>query len=103
MVTFIQNLIDAMPEIPAGSTLSRTIFEDEQVKAVLFSFAEGQELSEHTASKPAILHFVTGEAQLTLGGESRTAQAGTWVHMQPHLAHSIKAKTLLVMLLLLMK
>ena len=70
---------------------------------VLFGFAPGQSLSEHTASKPAILYFVEGEAALTLGDEEQTAGAGSFVHMAANLPHSVLAKTRVVMLLLLLK
>jgi quercetin dioxygenase-like cupin family protein len=90
-------------EPPADGTLSRTLFQDEQLKAVLFGFAAGQELSEHTASTPAIMHFVRGEAEVTLGAEKTLARAGTWIHMTAQLPHSICARTPVVMLLLLLK
>jgi quercetin dioxygenase-like cupin family protein len=89
--------------IPDDGTISRTIYQDAQVKAVLFGFAAGQELSEHTAAMAAVLHFVQGEARVTLGAEVVAAQANTWVHMPPRLPHSIVAKTPVVMLLLLLK
>lgn len=73
------------------------------MKAVIFGFGQGEELSEHTASMPAILHFIQGEATLTLGDESVEAQPGTWIHMQANLKHSVKTKTPVVMLLLLVK
>jgi len=38
-----------------------------------------------------------------LGEDEFAAQAGTWVHMEPRLPHSIEAKTPLVMLLLMLK
>ena len=47
--------------------LSRTLYNDERVKAVVFGFGAGQELSEHTASMPAVVQFLKGEAVLTLG------------------------------------
>ena len=90
-------------DIPADSIISRTIYQDEQIKAILFGFAAGQELSEHTASMPAILHIVQGEASLTLGNDAMDGAAGTWVHMPAHLPHSITATTPVVMLLLLLK
>ena len=95
----IPNLNELLPEIPADSILSRTFFQDERVRIILFAFAAGQELSEHTSSKPAILHFLQGEASLTLGEDQLEATAGTWVHMPPQLSHSIHAKTPVVMLL----
>ena len=88
---------------PEKGILSRTIFNDEKVKAVIFGFAQGEELSEHTASMPAILHFIQGEATVGLGDDKHEAKAVTWVHMPTGQRHSIQAKTPVVMLLLLLK
>ena len=99
--TFHSNLSDLISEIPLDSILSRTFFEDENMKVIQFGFAQGQELSEHTASRPAVLHFLSGEADVTLGEDPVSAQAGTWIHMPPNLPHSILAKTPVVMLLML--
>jgi len=90
-------------EPPAKGILSRSLYNGEKVKAVIFGFAPGEELSEHTASMPAILHFLTGELRLTLGDDTLEATPGTWVHMPAGLRHSIQAKTPVVMLLLLFK
>lgn len=99
---FTENLEDLLNEIPPDSIISRTFYEADQLKAILFGFAPGQELSEHTAAKPAILHFLKGEADLTLGDVAKTVQAGSWTYMQPHLAHSIIAKSKVIMLLYLL-
>ena len=52
---------------------------------------------------PAILHFLQGEAKLTLGDDTLEAKPGTWVHMLTGQRHSIQAKTPVVMLLPLLK
>lgn len=101
--TYIPDLSLKCGEIPPGSILSRTLYDDDHVKATLFGFAAGQELSEHTASMPAILHFVEGSARLTLAGDAVKAGPGTWVHMPAWLKHSVYAETDVVMLLLLLK
>ena len=101
--THIPEVTSLLPEITADSIVSRTFLSDDRLKAILFGFAPGQELSEHTASKPAVLHFLSGEARLTLGEETFDAGGGTWVHMQPHLTHSIYAITPVVMLLLMLE
>jgi quercetin dioxygenase-like cupin family protein len=90
-------------EPPTDGTLSRTLYVDDRLKVVLFGFAAGQELSEHTAATPAIMHFLRGDAEVTLGGTSVSAQSGSWIHMPPQLQHSIRAKSPTVMLLLLLK
>ena len=69
----------------------------------MFGVGQGQELSEHTASKPAMLYFVKGDAMVGLGDGVQDAQAGTWVHMPAGLKHSIKARMPLVMLLVLLR
>ena len=56
---FIGDLTTLAPEIPKDSIVSRTFHEDERLKVILFGFAEGQELSEHTASQPAMLQFIS--------------------------------------------
>jgi quercetin dioxygenase-like cupin family protein len=90
-------------DIPVDGILSRTLYSDERVKIVVFGFGAGQELSEHTASMPAVLHIIQGEAHLTLGDDSMEAQAGTWIHMAPELPHSVHAITPVVMLLTMMR
>lgn len=90
-------------ETPADGTLSRTLYQDERSKIVLFSFSAGQELSEHTASTPAIMHFLSGESDVTLGPDHVTAAAGTWIHMTAQLPHSIRTRTPVTMLLTLLK
>lgn len=100
---FIPNLSEQIPEIPPDSIISRTIYQDDQVKVIVFGFATGQELSEHTASKPAILHIVSGNARLTLGGDSMAASPGTWAHMPAQMPHSVVAETPVIMLLYLLQ
>ncbi|GMV96866.1 MAG: cupin domain-containing protein [Phycisphaerae bacterium] len=100
--TFIPDLT-ADQQIPAKGVLSQTLYQGDDAKVVLFGFAAGEELSEHTASMPAMLHFLRGEARLTLGGDAIEARAGAWVHMPAHLKHSITARTPAAMLLILNK
>lgn len=105
MSTSYTHILDLAKEAepPADGILSRTVYQDDRIKAVVFGFGQGQELSEHTATKPAMLFFVKGEAAVGLGDEMQEAQAGTWVHMPAGLSHSIKAETPVVMLLVLLK
>jgi quercetin dioxygenase-like cupin family protein len=101
--SFISDLDAQLEAIPDESIVSRTIHDDERLKAVLFGFSAGQELSEHTASQPALLYFLRGQARLTLGAETLEVTAGAWAHMTAKLSHSIRAHTNVVMLLILLK
>jgi quercetin dioxygenase-like cupin family protein len=84
---------------PADSIVSTTLARTPHIKPVLFHFAPGQELSQHTSTHPAVLHFLSGEATVTLGEDSHPATAGTWIYMAPNLPHSITAQTAVLMLL----
>ena len=88
MTTAYTHILDLAKEAepPADGILSRTLFQDDLIKAVVFGFGQGQELSEHTASKPAMLYFVKGEATVGLGDDVQEAQAdaGLALHEVQH-------------------
>jgi quercetin dioxygenase-like cupin family protein len=100
--TYFADLAKAVEVIPEESIVSRTIYKDDAMKAIVFAFAAGQELSQHTAAVPAIVHILEGECDLTVGPDAYQAQAGSWVHMPPNMPHSIFARTPVRMLLLMM-
>ena len=100
--TYIKDIIGTI-DVPDDGILTRPLVNTDKMKAVLFAFSEGQELSEHSVEMPATLHILQGSATLTLGDDTTDASAGTWVHMPPSLKHSVAAKTPLVMLLLMIK
>ncbi len=99
---FFADVTSLLPEITPDTIVSRTLYDGEQVRAIVFGFAPGQELSEHTAAKRALLYFVSGDADLKLGDDPQQASAGTFVEMAPNLPHSITANSQVVMVLLLL-
>jgi len=101
--TIFTNIQDTISEIQPDSILSRTIFSNDRLKVIMFGFAEGQELSEHTSSKQAILHFLEGEARLVLGKDEYDAGPGTWIRMDPNLPHSVFASSRVTMLLIMLE
>jgi quercetin dioxygenase-like cupin family protein len=72
------------------------------VSLVVFGFDAGQALSEHTASRPALLQILRGEARLTLASDTVEVAAGSWAQMPAGLPHSVYAMTPLLMLLVLL-
>jgi len=101
--TFFENLPATVETIPTESIVSRTIFKDDQFKAIVFAFAPGQELSEHTASVPAIIQILEGECELKLGADAFHAKAGAWAKMEANLPHSLLATTPVRMLLIMLQ
>ena len=100
-ITRIDDLV-AAAGVPERGILSRSISDADGVRVVLFGFAAGEELSEHTAARAAILEIVAGTADLVVGGEAFAGGPGTWVRMAPRTAHSIHATSPLVLLLTLL-
>ena len=88
---------------PEEGILSKPIFNDDRLKAVVFGFSKGSELTEHTASMPAVVQFIQGEAKFTLGSDEVQAKPGTWIYMAANLPHSVLAETPTIMLVMLMK
>ena len=95
----VEQLSALIESIPPDSIVSRTFYKTDQLRAIAFGFDAGQELSEHTSSQTAIIEIVSGEATVTLGDDVHELGAGCWIAMPPHLRHSIRARTPLVMLL----
>jgi quercetin dioxygenase-like cupin family protein len=88
--------------VPQGGILSRTVYEDDRVTLVMFAFDAGQELSEHTSARAALIEILDGEAAIVLDGAARSGGPGTWIAMPPGMRHAIRATTPLVMSLVLL-
>jgi quercetin dioxygenase-like cupin family protein len=99
---FFQDLSLEVSSIPTGSILSKALTTTDKVKVTIFGFDTGQELTEHTAAYPAILHFLSGEAELTLGKDNFQATAGSWAYMPALTPHSLVARTPVTMLLIML-
>jgi quercetin dioxygenase-like cupin family protein len=99
--TIIHDLL-AEASIPKRGIHSQTLSDEGGVELVLFAFASGEKLSEHTAARPAIIHVLAGTCDLTVGDEALEAGPGTWVRMAPGVRHAITARTPLVMALYLL-
>lgn len=96
---YFEDISQAIEAIPMESIVSRTFLRAGKTKVILFAFDKGQELSEHTAAVPAILHFLDGKADITFGEERQSVGPGAWVYLPARLKHSITALTPLKMLL----
>jgi hypothetical protein len=54
--TFFADLATEAP-IPARGILSQTLSNEGDIEFLLFAFAAGEQLSEHTSARPAIIHL----------------------------------------------
>lgn len=85
-----------------GSVVSRTLINKKTGTITLFSFDEGQGLSEHIAPFDALLHILDGEAEITISGKAMRLKEGEMVILPAGKPHALKAikqfKMMLVMI-----
>lgn len=98
----IVSLADETRFAPNG-IVSRTLLRTPQTRSVLFGFAEGQELTEHTSTQHAVVQILSGECEFSLAGKPHALKAGDFLYMPPNLAHAVKATRQFSMLLTLSK
>jgi quercetin dioxygenase-like cupin family protein len=87
----------------ANGIVSRTLLNVAHARTVLFGFAEGQELSEHTSTQHALIEILSGECDFSLDGKWHRLKAGHFLYMPPNLRHAVKASQAFSMLLTLIK
>src|SRR5881394_3945045 len=83
--------------------VSRTLLRTESLRTVLFGFAEGQELTEHTSTQHALVQILSGECEFSLAGKAHFLKADDALYMPPNLPHTVKATTQFSMLLTLFR
>ena len=83
--------------------VSRTVLNTAHSRVILFGFAEGQELSEHTSTQHALVQILSGECDFGLDDQWHTLKAGAFLHMRPNQRHAVRAKQPFSMLLTLIK
>ena len=100
--TVIADLRAQIPFVDRGIH-SQTLYDGPDLRLIAFAFAPGEELSEHTAARPAVVEILDGEGVAVIdGGAPLPLVAGTWFRMDPRVPHSIRATTPLRMLLSLL-
>jgi quercetin dioxygenase-like cupin family protein len=93
----------AETQFAPNGIVSRTLLRTANSRAVLFGFAEGQELSEHTSTQHALIQILSGECEFFLAGRPHALKTGDLIYMPPDLAHAVKATRQFSMLLTLFK
>jgi quercetin dioxygenase-like cupin family protein len=96
------SLADETRFAPNG-IVSRTLLRTANSRVVLFGFAEGQELTEHTSTQSATVQVLSGECDFRLAGQPHALKAGDFLFMPAHLPHAVRATKQFSMLLTLTK
>jgi quercetin dioxygenase-like cupin family protein len=90
-------------QFAANGIVSRTLLRAPNGRVVLFGFAEGQELTEHTSTQQAIIQVLSGECDFFLSGKPHALKAGDLLYMPANVPHAVKATKQFSMLLTLLK
>lgn len=89
-------------EYTAGGVISKQITKSPAGNITLFSFDEGQGLTEHTAAYDAVVQILDGEAEILIDGVPELVKKGESIIMPasiPHALHAVKRfKMLLTMI-----
>jgi len=99
--TFYPDLA-AETALPARGIHSQTMSKEAGLEVVLFAMAAGEQLSEHSASRPAVVHVLAGAGHLVVDGDQHALQAGSWLRMAARTPHAITAEEGLVFALYLL-
>lgn len=83
--------------------VSRTLLRTPAARVVLFGFAQGQELTEHTSTQHALIQILSGECEFLLCGKLHALKTGDLIYMPPNAPHAVKATQQFSMLLTLFK
>ena len=87
--------------VQPGAVVSKVIHRDEDLDVTVFAFDAGEGLTEHPASRPAIVQVLSGRLRLTVDGEILDAGPGSWLHMTTGAPHALEAVEPTIMLLTL--
>jgi len=94
----ILNLAEVTQFSDAG-IVSRALHDQDGVRATLFAFAAGQQLTEHSTPSRALVQILTGTCEFTLAGKKTPVRAGDLLHLPPGLPHAVFATEPFSMLL----
>lgn len=85
-------LADVAQSSVAG-IVSRTVLQTPELRVVLFSFAEGQEITSHTSRRRAMVQVLEGACDFFYMDAWHRLAAGTVLHLPPDHPHAVRAAT----------
>jgi quercetin dioxygenase-like cupin family protein len=77
----------------AGTVASRMLVNKKAGTITIFSFDEGEGLSEHTAPYDALVTILDGESEIWIGGETFSVKEGESIILPANVPHALSAVT----------
>ena len=87
----------------SGAVVSKTILDKKTGTLTVFSFDEGQGLSEHTSPYDATVMVLEGQATVTIGGKPTQINKGELAIMPANVPHDVRAEQRFKMLLIMIR
>lgn len=86
-----------------GAVVSRTLIDKQAGTVTIFSFDEGQGLSEHAAPFDALVQVIDGEVEIRISGQPSHLRAGEMIVLPAGKPHALRAMTQFKMLLTMIR
>jgi quercetin dioxygenase-like cupin family protein len=86
-----------------GAVVSRTLIDKTVGTVTIFSFDEGQGLSEHSAPYDALVQVLDGEVEITIAGQPFHLGEGEMIILPAGKPHAVHASTQFKMLLTMIR
>ena len=86
-----------------GSVVSKTLLKKNVGNITLFSFDEGQGLTEHTSPFDAVVYILDGKAEIVIGGKPKEVKSGEMIIMPADIPHALNAVERFKMLLIMIR
>ena len=95
--------LESLLDYQEGSVVSRMLVNKKVGSVTLFSFDEGQGLSEHTAPFDALVYVFDGKAEIIISKKSYILNSGQMINMPANEPHALKALERFKMMLIMVK
>lgn len=83
-------LADAV-QVSDSGIVSRTLLQSPEIRVVLFTFADGQELTAHSNRRRALVQILEGTCEFFFNSKWQRLGAGMFLHLPPNHPHAVRA------------
>ena len=83
--------VEDLIEYQEGAVVSREIIRKGTGTVTIFSFDNGEGLSEHTAPFDAMVQVIDGKAEITISGNKNILEKGDMIIMPANEPHALNA------------
>jgi quercetin dioxygenase-like cupin family protein len=95
--------LESLLAVPEAGIASRVLARAAGGSVTLFTFAEGDELSEHSTPLDALALVLGGAIDITIGGKPVAASAGTITRLPATVPHALVAREASRLLLIMLR